>query len=162
MGRRSIPQMLRQHHALEHATVTILSRRLPGVPMMARSDLDGFTLFGDVDTEEVRLATEEALQRLQRGESSLAIHPNCGTNLVTAGMLSGVAAVLASAGRTRSFWDRIPAALLAATLALIVAVPTGRWVQENVTTSPEVNGLRVDKVQRFETGALRHRVAIRS
>jgi len=162
MGRRSIPQMLRQHHGIEHATVTILSQRLPGVPMMARSDLDGFTLFGNVDTEEVRLATEEALQRLQRGETSLAIHPNCGTNLVTAGMLSGVAAVLASAGRTRSLWDRVPGALLAATLSLIVAVPAGRWVQENVTTSTDVSNLRVDKVQRFESPALRHRVSIRS
>lgn len=162
MGRRSIPQMLRQHHAVEHATVTILSQRLPGVPMMARSDLDGFTLFGDVDTEELRLATEEALQRLQRGETNLAIHPNCGTNLVTAGMLSGVAAVAASAGRTRSMWDRVPAALLAATLALIVAVPAGRWMQENVTTSPEVEGLRIDKVVRFDSGTVRHRVAIRS
>lgn len=154
--------MLRQHHAIEHATVTILSQKLPGAPMMARSDLDGFTLFGDVDTETLRLATEEALHRLQSGEAGLAIHPNCGTNLVTAGMLSGVAAVVASSGRTRSAWDRIPAALLAATLALIVAVPAGRWMQQNVTTDPEVAGLRVAKIQRFDNGPVRHRVSIRS
>ena len=130
--------------------------------MMARSDLDGFTLFGDMDSEVVRLATEEALQRLQSGESGLAVHPNCGTNLVTAGMLSGVAAVVASSGRSRSMWDRVPSALLAATLALILAVPAGRWVQENVTTSPDVDNLHVAKVQRSGSGAVRHRVSIRS
>lgn len=162
MPKRSIAQMLRQHHAIEHATVTILSRRLPHTPMAARSDLDGFTLFGDVDTEEVRRASEEALQRLQNGETGLAIHPNCGTNLVTAGLLSGMAAVAASSGRSRSFWDRVPGGLLAAILALIVAAPAGRWMQANVTTSPEVRGLRIAKVQRPATGPVRHRIAIRA
>lgn len=162
MEKRSFAQMLRQHHAIEHATVTLLSQRLPGVSLLARSDLDGFTLFGEVDTAVVRQTAEEALRRLQAGEAGLAIHPNCGTNLVTAGVLSGAAALAATSGRARSVWDRLPAALLAATLALIVAVPAGRWMQQNVTTSPEVAGLNIADVQRLETGAVRHRVAIRA
>jgi hypothetical protein len=160
MANRSLPQTVRQNHAIEHATVTLLSRRIPGVSLVGRSDLQGFTLFGDLETNVVEEAAEEAVSRLQAGESGLAVHPNCGTNLVTAGVLSGLAATLAVSGRNRSWGDRIPASLLAATLALIVAVPAGRWMQENVTTSPHVDGLRVTGVVRQGGPVTRHRVLI--
>src|SRR5512135_1904889 len=106
MANRSLGQMLRQNHAVEHATVTLLSQRIPGVPLMGRSDLQGFTLFGDADTHLIEEVTNEALGRLQAGESELAVHPNCGTNLVTAGMLSGLAAMFAASGRNRTWADR--------------------------------------------------------
>ena len=161
MARRSIAQMLRQHHAIEHATVTLLSQRLPGVALMARSDLEGFTLFGDADTPLVEEVAREALGRLQAGEHGLAIHPNCGTNLVTSGMLSGMAVMAVTGGRKRSWSDRIPASLLAATLALIFAIPAGRWVQQNVTTSPHVRGLRIRGVTPLKGGPVaRHRITI--
>ncbi len=160
MANRSFAQMLRQNHAIEHATVTLLSQRIPGVSLMGRSDLQGFTLFGDADTSLIEEVTGEALARLQSGESSLAVHPNCGTNLVTAGMLSGMAAMLAASGRNRTWADRVPSSLLAATLALILAVPAGRWMQENVTTSPEVDGLRITGVVRQGGPVTRHRVLI--
>jgi hypothetical protein len=160
MANRSLGQSLRQNHAIEHGTVTLLSQRVPGVSLVGRSDLQGFILFGEVDTAVVEAAASEALARLQAGESGLAVHPNCGTNLVTAGMLSGLAATLAVSGRNRSWADRIPASLLAATLALIVAVPAGRWMQENVTTSPHVEGLRVTGVVRQGGPVTRHRVLI--
>jgi plasmid stabilization system protein ParE len=160
MATRSLAHALRQHHAIEHATVTLLSRRLPGVRMLARSDLQGFTLFGEADTDAVEAAAEEAVKRLQAGEAGLAVHPNCGTNLVTAGMLSGLAAVVATSGRGRSWADRVPSSLLAATLALILAVPAGRWMQENVTTSPHVEGLRIASVTRLGGPMTAHRVII--
>lgn len=160
MAKRSFGQILRQNHAIEHGTVTLLSQRIPGVSLMGRSDLEGFVLFGNVDTNVIEEASNEALARLQAGESRLAVHPNCGTNLVTAGMLSGLAAMFAASGRDRSWADRIPSSLLAATLALIVAVPAGRWMQENVTTSPHVEGLRVTGVVKQNGPVTRHRVII--
>lgn len=160
MAKRSLGQILRQNHAIEHGTVTLLSQRIPGVSLMGRSDLQGFTLFGDVETSIIEEASNEALARLQAGESRLAVHPNCGTNLVTAGMLSGLAVMFAASGRERSWADRIPSSLLAATLALIVAVPAGRWMQENVTTSPHVEGLRITGVVRQGGPVTRHRVMI--
>lgn len=160
MANRSFGQMLRQNHAVEHATVTLLSQRVPGLSMMGRSDLQGFTLFGEVDTQAVEDAAAEAVSRLQAGEAGLAVHPNCGTNLVTAGVLSGLSAMFAASGRNRSWSDRIPSSLLAATLALIVAVPVGRWVQENITTSPHVDGLRITSVVRQNGPVTRHRVFI--
>jgi hypothetical protein len=161
MSQHSFIQRLRQHHALEHATVTILSRRTPGCQIVARSDFDGFTVFGKVDTAVLRSAVAEALERLQAGQADLAVHPNCGTNLVTAGVLAGLAAFAAGSGRKRSLWDRLPSAVLAATVALIAAVPLGRWLQEKVTTSPQVAGLHVAQVLRLEGGPVtRHRVVI--
>lgn len=160
MASRSLAHALRQHHAIEHATMTLLSQGLPGVRMLARSDLQGFTLIGEADTQAVEAAAREALARLQAGEANLAVHPNCGTNLVTAGMLSGLAAAVATSGRGRSWADRIPSSLLAATLALILAVPAGRWMQENVTTSPHVAGRRIASVTRLKGPVTAHRVVI--
>jgi hypothetical protein len=152
---------IRQHHALEHATITLLSRRLPGVQLVARSDFQGFIVVGNVDTHMLAVAAEEGLARLEAGESRLAVHPNCGTNLVTAGVLSGLAALVATTGRSRSLADRLPSAVLAATVALLAAAPAGRWAQENLTTTPDVCGARIVAVRKLEGGPLtRHRVYI--
>ena len=161
MAARSIAQTLRQHHGIEHGTMTLLSRRLPGTRLIAHSNLDGFTLLGAVETDVVRATAEEALMRLQRGEAGLAVHPNCGTNLVTAGALTGLGALLMTQGRGRSWWDRIPSAILGATLALIVAPPAGQWVQTNLTTSADVAGLRIISVTKLaNTPIVRHQVTI--
>lgn len=163
MVRRDLVQTVRQHHGIEHATLTVLSRRRPGVRVAARSDPKGFIVYGEVDTLDLKAAAEEALARLNAGEGTLAVHPNCGTNLVAAGVLSGVAALAAVSGERRSLWDRVPAAILAATAALLVAQPLGRWTQEWVTTSSRVTGLRVASVIRFDAGPVtRHRVTITS
>src|SRR5207245_10808680 len=73
---------IRQNYALEHATITILSGMVPNLRISARSSSRGFIIFGDVDLGQLRRALDEALRRLQAGEAQLAIHPNCGTNLV--------------------------------------------------------------------------------
>jgi len=161
MESRSVIRTVRQHHGIEHATVTLLSRRLPGITVAAHSDSQGFTLYGDVSSDALRGTVEEALARLQAGESSLALHPNCGTNLVTAGVLSGLAAFFAGSGRNRSLWDRVPSAILGAMAALLVAVPLGSWVQKNVTTSSEVDGLRLVSVTKLADKPVpRHRVTL--
>ncbi|MBK9096141.1 MAG: hypothetical protein IPM84_25965 [Anaerolineae bacterium] len=87
------------------------------------------------------MAAKEALRRLQAGDAHMAVHPNCGTNFVTSGMLAGLAAwavtVLSTQGeRKRSAWEALPTAFTAATLALFVAQPLGHTLQEFVTTSP--------------------------
>lgn len=158
----SIAKTLRQHHSIEHATVTLLTQRLPGVRVIAHSDLEGFTVIGNVDTEMLQATVEEALARLRRGEKGLAVHPNCGTNLVTAGALAGLSALLLASGRDRPWWDRLPSAILGATLALMVAGPAGHWMQTNVTTSADVAGLRVVAVHRIAGGPVaRHRIIIK-
>jgi hypothetical protein len=147
---------VRQHHALEHATITLLMRRNAHLQFVGgRSDHRGFYIFGPVDSDALQEAAQEALARLQRGEAGLAIHPNCGTNLVTSGTLAGVAGLLATTvGRRRqaSLWDQLPFAILAATLALLLGRPLGFRLQRHVTTLADVRNLRLGQVSRRQFG----------
>jgi hypothetical protein len=104
----------------------------------------------------------EALERLRNGEQQLAIHPNCGTNLVTAGGLAGLAAVAALAaqqikGKKRNFWHflgSLPLVILASTAALIVAQPLGQSLQLHLTTEGEVGDLHITSITRHNQGRL--------
>lgn len=142
----SLMERMRQNHAVEHATMHLLSRRFPSVRLVGRATANGFLIYGQVATEAVAETVQEALERLRRGESELAVHPNCGTNVVIGGVLAGLAAWLATSGRRRSFWEQLPSALLAATIALLFAQPLGMLMQERFTTSPAVGDLRLREV----------------
>src|SRR5690606_7261842 len=86
--------LVRRNHALEHATLAILSEKNPRLRMAGYSDPKGFWLAGEIETEKVEEAVQEALQRMRGGEATLAVHPHCGTNLVTTGFLAGALAWL--------------------------------------------------------------------
>ena len=139
---------VRRNHALEHATIHVLTQEHRPLGIVGRSTLSGFYLYGDLTTEMVLEATQEALSRLRAGERSLAIHPNCGTNLVTSGSMAGLAtfAVLGSSKKRRL--DILPSAVLAATAALLLAQPMGPWLQARVTTLPDVGDLTIKGVRR--------------
>lgn len=156
-----IAKALRQNHALEHATMHVLSWHNPYVRLVGRSTLSGFLIYGSVSTQEIAAAATEALVRLQQGEAHLAIHPRCGTNLAVTSILAGTAAFGATLGRPRSKLDRLPLALTAATLAAIAAQPLAHKVQQRVTTSPGVEGLHIADVTRQERGKLvAHKVVV--
>src|SRR3990172_5576397 len=72
----------RRNHGLEHATIHLLSHKIKDLRMVGRSDSNGFWLVGDVSPEDVTAAVNSALSRMRGGEHNLAVHPNCGTNLV--------------------------------------------------------------------------------
>jgi len=152
----------RRNHALEHATIHLLARRFSGVSLAGRSDGRGFYLLGNVRTEDVEEAAHEALRRLRGGERQLAIHPNCGTNFLTAGVVAGLAAfgALLGPGRSaRSRFERLPAVLLASTAALMLTHPLGSAVQQHVTTSSEMGELAIREVRPVRSGRMHlHRV----
>ncbi len=142
---------IRRNHGLEHATLHVLARRFPRVPMAGHSTAAGFRLLGDLPSDAVQEAVDEALGRMRAGEHGLAIHPNCGTNFATAGVLAGLAAgsaMLGSGTRRRDALERLPMAMALATLALIAAVPLGLRIQQYVTTSGEPGDLRVVEITR--------------
>ena len=146
MDNPSIITKIKRNHGLEHATIHVLSRRNKNLSMVGRSDMGGFTLYGTVETTEVHQAVQEALERLRGGEAKLAVHPRCGTVLATTGILTGLAAFLAvgldnSASKERFRWASFPAAILAATVAAIVAQPLGLFLQENYTTTANPGNL---------------------
>jgi hypothetical protein len=84
----------RRSHAMEHATIHLLNRRLATTQLAGFSTPYGFYVLGHVSTQDMQSAATEALARLKRGERQLAIHPRCGTNIVTAGTLVGLVTFL--------------------------------------------------------------------
>jgi len=126
----------RQHHAIEHATIHLLTARFPGQRFGGLSDTLGFTLFADVDEVDLLRAVDDAILRLQSGQTALAIHPNCGTNLATTALLTTGAALIGN-GRSGRL-DRLATSLLLVLLALLMAKPLGNRLQ-GYTTLADVN-----------------------
>jgi hypothetical protein len=136
---------IRRNHGLEHATINILSLRFPHRPLAGYSFPGGFILLGDVPTEHVREAVTEALSRMDNGEHSLAIHPNCGTNFLASGFVAGGLAWLGMAGAKngRDKIERLPLVIALVMLGLIVSQPLGPKIQERITTSGDPLGLSI-------------------
>ena len=142
---------LRQNHALEHATTSLLTRKLGfKVRMIGRASIDGFYIYGNVPTEAIQEAATEGLARLQSGERELAVSPFCGTNIVVAGMMAGLACFLTLGGKDRR--RRLPQAMMAATWAIIAAQPVGRAVQQYLTTSSGLSDVTIKRITRRGVG----------
>ena len=137
----------RRNHALEHATIHILSRG--NHSLSGRSSDSGFVLFGEAPTERIESAVEEALERMAAGERALAWHPDCGTNLVTAGYLLSLGGWLAYAGRGwRIGWRRLPQTTLLMMALLFLSKPLGMSLQRHITTEADLGDLRLVSVER--------------
>jgi len=149
---------IRRNHALEHATITIAHSKMnePGV-LGGNSTQWGFFVYGDVPTDVLSKAAEEALDRLQAGEKELAVSPYCGTNLVVTATLTGLACAWALGSEQR--WRKLPAVVTAALAALVVARPIGHQVQKHFTTSGVVGQLSIRDISHMGAGGLTvHRV----
>jgi hypothetical protein len=146
---------VRRNHALEHATLQVLSEKNPQLRMAGYSDTKGFWLIGQIETNQVEEAVSQALMRLRGGEHNLAIHPHCGTNLVTTGFLAGSFAWLGMLGAGRNMRDRVerwPLVVSLVTVAMVLAQPLGPMVQARVTTSALTQQLEIVKVERVQRG----------
>ena len=108
LDRLPIIGAVRRNHALEHATMQILAEKYKGVRMAGLSNPQGFLLIADLPTEIVTEAALEAEKRLKAGESQLAIHPHCGTNLAAPALAAGAAAWLALLASSGSKKPRLP------------------------------------------------------
>jgi hypothetical protein len=156
---------LRRNHGLEHATLHMLALKLPQAMLVGHSDIDGFWIIGDVPTETLHAAVQEAITRLRSGEQQLAVHPNCGTNYVTAGILTGLAGATAMLSAGKRWQDKLahlPLAASLATIALIISQPLGLFLQARVTTSGDPRSLEVISITRKTQGRLTtHRIQTR-
>ena len=158
---------IRRNHGLEHATIHVLGRQ--GFRLSGRSDGEGFVLLGDVPSEQVESAVKEALGRMQAGESSLAVHPNCGTNLATTALLTTALGFAGFAGRGwRSAWKRFNMVMTLMMLVLLIAPGLGNDLQRHFTTAGDMEGVALASVTRRDWrlpwGGARlvmHRVATR-
>ena len=138
--------MLRQVHALEHATVWVLSESKSPTNVQVDNELlgglstdQGFYLYGEVNISDLRRAVRLALQRLTSGEWDLAVHPRCGTNLsvamlLTAGLAVGVHLLLPF----RPI-EQLIGLGFAATTAAEIAPDVGSIAQRYLTTAIPFN-----------------------
>ena len=150
----------RRNHAIEHATVAVLLERFGlGLRVSGRATPSGFYLYGDVPTDAVRSAAEEALRRLRDGQAGLAVSPLCGTNLVVAALLATVAGFI-SLGPKREL-ARLPQTAMAVLGAMLLAQPLGRAAQRHITTAAAVDGASIVGVTRRGHGSkTAHRIEV--
>ena len=145
----------RRNHALEHATMQVLSRRYNDLRMAGISGPLGFTLIGDLPTEVVTDAVLEAQRRLQAGEKDLAVHPNCGTNLVASSGIAGAAAfmvIFGLAGKRTPQWFHYLMGVLVAVPLFILSRPIGPKMQRVFTVEPNLGHQQVRMVESRKTG----------
>lgn len=151
----------RRNHALEHATLHVLSQKYPNRMLGGHSNPTGFFILGDVPLEAVADAATEALRRLRAGERQLAIHPGCGTNMATSALLGATLGwfVMRGARSTSARLLRLPLALASAVLGMALSRPLGPVLQQKITTDAEMGALRVTDVRHSLKGHLTaHRV----
>jgi hypothetical protein len=153
-----LPHILatRRNHALEHATIHILSEKYPDRHMAGHSNPTGFFIIGNISTEDLKAAVHEAWTRLRAGERQLAIHPGCGTNMATSMVLSGMMAWFPMSG-TKSFRKRLlllPVAIGFGALGLAISRPLGPKLQEKYTTEADLGDLQVEDIVRVRKGGV--------
>lgn len=135
----------RRNHALEHATLHILARKYSHQSMAGHSNPTGFFLLGDFKTEDVKSAAAEAFTRLNSGESGLAVHPGCGTNIVAAAVLPATFAWAPLRGARSTFWRvwLIPVAIVFAVFGYFLSKPLGPWIQKYITTEADLGDMKI-------------------
>ena len=158
----SLISRTRRNHGLEHATLNLLAKTHPRKTFAGHSDTGGFWILGEIPTDELDHTITDALGKLRSGQSSLAIHQNCGTNLLVSGFASGLAGAAGLIGvgkRPRDKFERIPIITALSVLALIVSRPLGPIIQKNLTTSGTPGALKVISITKQSlNGISAHRV----
>jgi hypothetical protein len=163
--------MLRQVHALEHATVWVLSETNSPEQNNLRADNEtlggfstdsGFYLYGQIQPRDLQRAVRIALERLQGGQWHLAIHPRCGTNasvtmMVTAGFVLGAHFLL-----PRGPVEQLIGLGVAFGTAVQVAPDLGGYAQKYLTTAIPFNLELVNVVRTTDFwGRSAHFVSVR-
>lgn len=123
---------VKQNHALEHATIVLLSRKYPEVRLAGISFAAGFFVFGELPDEAILPAAEEALHLLRTTSPELAIHERCGTNLAVMSILTGLSAM--AVAKLRRPYGSANNVIMATTAAIILSRPLGLTVQRYITT----------------------------
>jgi hypothetical protein len=147
----------RRNHALEHATLHILAHKYK-TPMAGHSNPTGFYLLGDLQLEDIANAAIEAMSRLKAGESGLAVHEGCGTNLVVTALLPATLAWMPLRGAKSTRWRLflIPLALISAVFGYFFSKPLGPWLQKYITTEANMGNMQVTHVLVIRKGV--HRI----
>lgn len=166
---RELLARVRRNHALEHASINLLMQRYPDARIAGLSGPLGFMLLSTLTGEQIVPMVREALGSLKAGQADLALHRNCGTNLVITAGLTTLATIVGlgryvypRGQKERSllgFLERLPQVVLLNVMALVAAAPLSRWAQANVTTDAELQGVEIASVFTDYRGSL-HRITV--
>jgi len=152
---------IQRNHGLEHATIHVLSGKHKNFSAQGNSDHRGFHLniYGNIPEEAIHEAVHEAHKRMNNGEQELAVHPNCGTVLLTTAAIATLAAqgtfALEQKRQRRPGMDLsvvingLPTAVLAVVFALIISKPIGIYLQEKFTTEGDLGDLQIVSIRKI-------------
>ncbi|MBK8987264.1 MAG: hypothetical protein IPM39_14495 [Chloroflexi bacterium] len=152
----------RRNHGLEHATIHVLSEKHKNFNAQGNSDHRGFYLnvYGNLPEATVVTAVEEAYRRMKGGEANLAVHPNCGTVLLTTATMATLAAQTTLALEQRRqkrpsfdlsvFANALPSAILAVVVTLIVSRPLGIYLQAQYTTEGNLGDMQIVSIEKIQ------------
>jgi hypothetical protein len=157
---QNVISRIRRNHGLEHASIHMLSEKHRSFSAQGNSDHRGFRLniYGAIDDEDVFDAVETAYRRMKAGEHSLAVHPNCGTVLLTTATLATLAGQatfgLERIRQRRSekggsvLLNALPTAILAVVMSMLISRPLGVRLQARFTTEGELGDLKIRRMRR--------------
>lgn len=113
--------------------------------MGGHSNPTGFYLMGHFTKDDIMEAATEAMQRLRAGESGLAIHEGCGTNMAASTLLPAGLAFVPMRSARSNLWRflLIPFAIGLAVAGYFLSKPLGPWLQKNVTTEANLGNMRI-------------------
>lgn len=147
----NVIERIRRNHALEHATLHMLATKIENLRGGGYAAPSGYYVVGDFDIEQIAWAANEAIRRMNEGQKHLAVHPGCGTNLATTGVMAGVLSFIGGNLIRKARWqDRLTFSMLGALIGGFAAYPLGPWMQANVTTSANMTGMRVKAIKQAE------------
>ena len=129
---------LRRNHALEHATINVLEETYTGQQLSGLAQENGFVIYGNLNPALVKQAAQEGLTRLQNGEQELVVHDRCGSSLIVGNILAAIIflALLLQTGNLTILY-----VLVALLFSRLLRPLVGRYVQQLLTTSAEVEGM---------------------
>ena len=147
----------RRNHALEHATLHVLAKKHK-TSMAGHSNPTGFFLLGDFQLDDIADAATEAMTRLKSGESGLAVHEGCGTNLAVSALLPATFAWAPLRGAKSTRWRLllIPLALTFSLFGYFISKPLGPWLQKHVTTEAYLGDMQITQILFVRKGV--HRI----
>ncbi len=155
---KTLLSRLRRNHALEHATINLSSQQYPAARIAGMSGPLGFSLYTTLSADRVIPLVHEALAALKAGQGHLAVHHNCGTNIVVTATLTTLASLLGigklARRPVRRLLERLPYAILLNTLALLAAPSIGAWAQSQLTTDPHLEDVRIGSIVSDYRGGL--------
>ena len=142
---------IRRNHAIEHATVSILTEQKGKSAVLGFAIPSGFIIYSKSNKDEIVSAANHGLKLMKSGISDISISQFCGTNLVVAALLTGVSTVLLGkilGKKSKNILNITNGFLLSA----LLSKPIGRIVQKYVTTDPNVKNIQIENSRSLKVG----------